>query len=132
MVVPCVTNRQLPGAPFAAEKAGKQCVAVLRRSMMAARGYTVADHLADLLRQFPTDIAFVRIREQGKPFITRLAANSRSATVSWHRTTLTISTSAAVDRVLDHPVNGRIVWFTPEDIPIGTPDRQVQPMFEEP
>jgi hypothetical protein len=132
MIVSGVPNRQLSIAPFATEKAGKQSVSMLRRSMIATGRYIVADHLADLLRPFPTVVTFVRIRDQGKPFITRLAANSRSAIISRHGATLTISVGSAVDRIHNHPVNGSIIWPAPDDLAIGVPDRQVQPLFEEP
>lgn len=132
MIVSGVPDRQLPTAPLATEKAGKQSVTMLRRSVMAAGRHIVADHLADLLRPFPTDVTFVCIRDQRQPFITRLATNSRSAIVSRHGATLTISVCSAVDRVRNHPVDGSIIWPAPDDVTIGVPDRQVQPLFEEP
>src|SRR3981189_957811 len=46
-----VANRQLASTAPAADKAGEQSVAVLRRSVMSARGHVVAHHLADRLRR---------------------------------------------------------------------------------
>lgn len=79
MIVSSVADRQLPPAPLTTEKTGKQSVAMLRRPVMSAGRHIIADHLADLLRPFPTNIAFVCIRDQSQPFIARLAANSGSA-----------------------------------------------------
>lgn len=36
---------------------------MLRRPVMSAGSHSIADHLADLLGPFPTDIAFVGIRD---------------------------------------------------------------------
>ncbi|MDE3878705.1 transposase [Sinorhizobium meliloti] len=72
MIASGVPDCQLPTAPLTTEKAGKRSVAMLRRSVMTAGRHIVADHLADLLRPFPTDVTFVCIRDQRQPFIRAL------------------------------------------------------------
>ena len=47
-------------------------------------------------------------------------------------TTLTIGVGAAVDQVLDHPVDGRIVRPAPDHVAIIALGGQVQPMLDEP
>jgi hypothetical protein len=56
----CVADRQLASTPPAADKAGGQRVAVLRRSVMSACGQVVAHHLADRLRPVCTE-NFIRV-----------------------------------------------------------------------
>src|SRR6266404_6409922 len=53
MLGACVADRQLASATPAADKAGEQSVAVLRRSVMSACGQVVAHHHADRLRPLP-------------------------------------------------------------------------------
>ena len=49
-----------------------------------------------------------------------------------HDPGLTIGVGAAVDRVLDHPMDGGIGWPAPDHVAIGVLGRQVQPVLEEP
>src|SRR6478609_1010685 len=52
--------------------------------------------------------------------------------ISCRDTTLTIGVGAAVDRVLDHPVDGRIARPAPGHVAIIALGGQVQPMLDEP
>lgn len=49
-----------------------------------------------------------------------------------HHASLTISIGAAVDRILDHPMDGGIGRPAPDDITIGASGRQIQTMLQEP
>src|SRR5262249_23048763 len=117
-----VTDRQLASATPAANKAGEQGVAVLWRPVMAVRGHVVAHHLADRLRSFPADIALVDIRDQSQPFGSRLTAAPGSdhscCIISCRNTALTIGVGAAVDRVLDHAMDGRIIRPAPDHLTV--------------
>src|SRR3981081_2331040 len=68
----CVADRQLASATPAADKAGEQSVAVLRRSVMSACGQVVAHHLADRLRPLPADVTLMDAWDQRQPFGPRL------------------------------------------------------------
>ena len=89
-----ISQRELAAAAPAANEPGQQRVAVLGRSVMPPRGRVVAHHLADRLRPFPADVAFMRSRDQCQPVLARLAASarpnrgrpkSRRDTSSYHR-----------------------------------------------
>src|SRR6266481_3426047 len=111
MLGACVADRQLASTTPAADKAGEQSVAVLWRSVMSARGHVVAHHLADRLRPLPADVTLMDAWDQRQPFGSRLTTapgsdHSCCCIISCRDTTLTIGVGAAVDRVLDHPVDG--------------------------
>jgi len=71
MLGACVAERQLASTTPAADKAGEQSVAVLRRSVMSACGHVVAHHLADRLRPFPADVTLMDAWDQRQPFGSR-------------------------------------------------------------
>src|ERR1700733_8818642 len=132
-----VADRQLASATPAADKAGEQSVAVLRRSVMSACGHVIAHHLADRLRPLPADVTLMDVWDQRQPFGSRLTTAPWSdhvccGIISCRDTTLTIGVGAAVDRVLDHPVDGRIVRPAPDHVAIIALGGQVQPMLDEP
>src|SRR6266478_4939747 len=133
----CVADRQLASATPAADKAGEQSVAVLRRSVMSACGQVVAHHLADRLRPLPADVTLMDAWDQRQPFGSRLTTAPGSdhacgCIISCRDTTLTIGVGAAVDRVVDHPVDGGIVRPAPDHVAIMALGGQVQPMLDEP
>ena len=132
--VPGVAERQFASAAPATDQPGEERIAVLGRAMMPAGGNVAADHLADRLRLLPADIAFMGIRHQRQPFGPRLAPAllAPARTIAHRGRGLTIGIGAAVDRVLDHPVDGRIVRPPPGHIPAVPLCRQVQPMLMEP
>src|SRR6266404_8974709 len=132
-----VANRQLASTTPAADKAGEQSVAVLWRSVMSACGQVVAHHLADRLRPLPADVTLMDAWDQRQPFGSRLTTapgldHACGCIISCRDTTLTIGVGAAVDRVLDHPVDGRIVWPAPDHVAIIALSGQVQPVLDEP
>jgi hypothetical protein len=55
-----VAGDQFATAATAAEEAGEQCIAVLGRAVVPARGGVVADHPADRLRTLPVHITLMR------------------------------------------------------------------------
>src|SRR3984893_14619508 len=138
MLGACVADdHQLASATPAADKAGEQSVAVLRRSVMSACGQVVAHHLADRLRPLPADVTLMDAWDQRQPFGSRLTTAPGSdhacgCIISCRNTTLTIGVGAAVDRVLDHPVDGGIVRPAPDHVAIMALGGQVQPMLDEP
>src|SRR6266404_4952303 len=137
MLGACVADHQLASATPAADEAGEQSVAVLRRSVMSACGQVVAHHLADRLRPLPADVTLMDAWDQRQPFGSRLTTAPGSdhacgCIISCRDTTLTIGVGAAVDRVLDHPVDGRIVRPAPDYVTIMALGGQVQPMLNEP
>src|SRR6202166_3094327 len=137
MLGACVADHQLASATPAAEKAGEQSVAVLRRSVMSACGQVVAHHLADRLRPLPADVTLMDAWDQRQPFGSRLTTAPGSdhaccCIISCRDTTLTTGLGAAVDRVLDHPVDGRIVRPAPDHVAIIALGGQVQPVLDEP
>ena len=130
-----VADCQLASAAPAADKTGKQGVSVFGGSVMPARGHVVADHLADRLCLLPADVTFMGIRDQRQPFVASLATALRTGAcylISRHHPTFTIGIGAAVNRVLDHPVDGRVIWPAPNHVTIVALGRQIQPMLDEP
>src|SRR5262249_55601436 len=124
-----VADCQFTAAPAAAVKTGKQGIAVFGRPMMAARRDVLAHHPADRLRTLPVEITFVRAGLQRQPFLARLAAATGAnvrASVSRHRSGFTIGIGAAVDRVCHHPVDRRVAWPSPNDLPVAAPGWQIQ------
>src|SRR6516162_8873446 len=72
MLGACVADHQLASATPAADKAGEQSVAVLRRSVMSACRQVVAHHLADRLRPLPAVVTLMDAWDQRQPFGSRL------------------------------------------------------------
>src|ERR1700731_1341235 len=68
MLGACVADRQLASTTPAADKAGEQSVAELRRSVMSACGQVVAHHLADRLRPLPADVTLMDASDQRPPY----------------------------------------------------------------
>lgn len=118
-------------------------------TVIAAGWQVVGDHGADRFGPFPADISFMATRNQRQPVSARLASGSRAAapdvqpgagtragggfgTASRRHACLTIGIGAAVDRILNDPMDGGIIGPSPRDIAIADFYRQVQPVFEEP
>src|ERR1700755_2035059 len=102
---------------------------------MAAGGDIAADHRSDRLGLLPADIALMDVRHQRQPFAPRLAADLHADTigiVSRRHCRLTIGIGAAVDGVLDHPVDGGVVRPPPRDIAIALLHRQIEIMLVKP
>ena len=102
---------------------------------MTAGGDVAAHHLADCLGFLPADIAFVRVRHQRQPITARLAANlhaNASSIIARRDGRLTIGIGAAVDRVVDHSVDGGVVRAPPSRLAILALRRQIEIMLVEP
>jgi hypothetical protein len=83
---------------------------------MATGGDVAAHHVADRLGLLPANIALVGVWHQRQPLAARLALNlhvNGSGVIARRDGRLTISIGAAVDRVLDHSVDGGVVRAPP-------------------
>src|SRR6516225_2074058 len=94
---------------------------MLGRAMMTARRHVVAHHPADRLRPFPVDIAFMSAKHQRQPLAARHAAllhpHARTV-IARCDTGLTIRIGAAVDRIVDHPMDGGVARPAPSDVAV--------------
>src|SRR5262252_5235449 len=108
---------------------------MLGSAMMTARRHVVAHHPANRLRLFPVDVAFMSAGYQRQPLAAGLAACLHSharAVIALRDTRLTIRIGTAVDRIVDHPVDGGVAGPAPIDIAVVAPCRQIKPMLDEP
>ena len=130
-----VSERQLASAAIAADQAGQQRVAMLGRTMMTAGGNVAADHRADRLEPLPAHIPFMGVRHQRQPIAPRLAADLHAhavGAVSRRSSRLTIGIGAAVDRVVDDPVDGGVVRSPPGRVAVVLLHRQIEIVLVEP
>src|SRR3954465_293370 len=104
------------------------------RAMMLAGGDIAADHSADRFEPLPAHVAVMGVRHQRQPLRPRLAANLHAASgaISRRDSRSTIGIGAAINGVLDHPVDGGIGRPTPGHIPIRLLHRQIEIMLMEP
>src|ERR1700719_2077737 len=103
------------------------------RAMMPAGWHVAADHLADRLGPFPANIAFMGVRHKRQPIGTCLPARLHTkGAVVFTDSRLTISISAAVDGVLDHPMDGAVVRAPPSRIAVLPPYGKVERVLVEP
>src|SRR6202040_3633607 len=103
------------------------------RAMMAAGWHVATDHLADRLGPFPANIAFMGVRHKRQPIGTCLPARLHTGgAVACRHSRLTISIGAAVDGVLDHPMDGGVVRAPPNRIAVLALHRKVEIMLVEP
>jgi hypothetical protein len=89
-------------------------------------GYSTGTAVAGFL---PADIALIGVRHQRQPIAARLAANFHAdgrSVIARRDGRLTISIGTAVDGVLDHSVDGGVVWATPSRLAILAPHRQIE------
>src|SRR5215813_435655 len=91
---------------------------MLGRAMMAAGWHVAADHLANRLGLFPADIAFMGVWHERQPIGTCLPVR--------------LCTGAAVDGVLDHPVDRGVVRSPPNRGAVPDLDREIEAMLVEP
>src|SRR6516162_8534655 len=130
-----VAEGQFTPASATAEQARQQSLAVLGRTMVAAGGYVAADHLADRFGLLPADITLMGVRHQRQPVAACFAADlhlDAGPIVARHDGRLTISIGTAVDGVLDHSVDGGVVWTPPSRLAVLALHRQIQVMLEKP
>src|SRR5262252_2872794 len=103
--------------------------------MVTAGGYVVADHLADRFGLLPADITLMGVRHQRQPVAACFAADlhlDAGPIVARRDGRLTIGIGAAVDGVLDHSVDGGVVWPPPSGLAILSLHRQIEIMLVEP
>jgi hypothetical protein len=112
-----VAHSQLPATAAATDEAGKQCIAVLWRTMVTARGNVVAHHAAYRLRTLPVYVALMVAGLQRQPLGARLAAAfypRTRAIIAGRDAGLTIGIGAAVEGIGDDPVDGGIAGPAPD------------------
>src|SRR5215813_5030256 len=106
---------------------------MLGRAMMAAGWHVAADHLANRLGLSPADIAFIGVWHERQPIGTCLPVRLCTGdAVARRRGRLTISIGAAVDGVLDHPVDRGVVRSPPNRGAVPDLDREIEAMLVEP
>src|SRR6516164_7567062 len=106
---------------------------MLGRAMMLAGWHVAADHLANRLGLFPADIAFMGVRHERQPIGTCLSARLHaSGAVPCRHSRLTISIGAAVDGVLDHPMDGGVIRSPPQRRTVPALHWKVEIMLVEP
>ena len=118
----CVPDCELAAAALAPDQTGQQRVAMLGRAVMPTSGNVAADHCADRLEPLPAHIPVVGIGLQRQPFVPRFAADLHAHTlggVSRRHSRLTIGIGAAVDRVLNDPVDSGVTRPPPGGVAIG-------------
>ena len=89
---------------------------MLGRAVMPAGGNVAADRFTDRFRPLLAYVSFVRIRHQRQPISPRLATGLHAdaiGAVSRCCRKITIGIGPAVDRVVDHPVDGGVVGTPP-------------------
>ena len=130
-----VPECELATAAPAADQTGQQRVTMLGRAVIPTGGNVVADHGADRLKLLPAHVPIVGVGLQRQPFVPRLAADLHAhalGTVSRRDSRLTIGIGAAVDRVLNDPVDGGVAWSPPSRVAIGLLYRQIEIVLVEP
>src|SRR5512133_2976700 len=106
---------------------------MLGRAMMAAGWHVAADHFANRLGLFPAYIAFMSVWHERQPIGTWLPARLRAGDAVTRRCgCLTISIGAAVDGVLDHPVDSGVVRSPPNNGAVPDLHRKIEAMLVEP
>src|SRR6201996_2657954 len=130
-----VPDCELSTTALAPDQTGQQRVSVLGRAVMSTGGNVAADHGADRLEPLPAHIPVVGIGLQRQPFVPPLAADLHAHAlggVSRRRSRLTIGIGAAVDRVLNDPVDGGVTRSPPDGVAVGLLHRQIEVILVEP
>src|SRR6202166_2942117 len=112
----CVPDGELAATALAPDQAGQQRVSMLGRAVMPTGGNVAADHCADRLDPLPAHVPFVGVGLQRQPFVPPLAADLHAHAlggVSRRHSRLTIGIGAAVDRVINDPVDGGVTRSPP-------------------
>src|SRR6476661_7507368 len=132
----CVPDCELAATALAPDQTGQQRVSMLGRAVMpTTSGNVAADHCADRLEPLPAHIPVVGVGLQRQPFVPRLAADLHAhapGAVSRRHSRLTIGIGAAVDRVLNDPVDGGVARSPPGRIAVGLLYRQIEVVLVEP
>lgn len=116
MLHAAIAQRQFAPAAAATDQAGEQGVAMFGRAVMSAGWNIAGDHRADRFEPLPAHIAVVGAGLQREPVGARFAADLHTGApgaVSHRHSRSTIGIGAAVDRVLDHPVESGVIGPSP-------------------
>src|ERR1700737_4582683 len=130
-----VPECELAAAALAPDQTGQQRVTMLGRAVMPTGGNVAADHCADRLEPLPAHVPFVGVGLQRQPFAPRLAADLHAhalGAVSRRHSRLTIGIGAAVDRVLNDPVDGGVARSPPGRVAVGLLHGQIEIVLVEP
>ena len=130
-----VAERQLAAAAATTNQPGEQGVAMLGRAVMPTRRNVAGDHRADRFKPLPAHIAVVRAGLQREPVGARPAADPRAdalGPVSHRHGRSTIRIGAAVDRVLDHPVESGVTRAPPGRVTVRLLRRKIEVLLMEP
>ena len=130
-----VPECELAAAAFAPDQTGQQRVTMLGRAVMPTSGNVAADHGADRLEPLPAHIPVVGVGLQRQPFVPCLAADLHAhalGAVPRRYSRLTIGIGAAVDRVLNDPVDGGVARSPPGRVAVGLLHRQIEIVLVEP
>src|ERR1700726_390489 len=131
----CVPDGELAATALAPDQAGQQRVTMLGRAVMPTGGNVAADHCADRLEPLPAHVPFVGVWLQRQPLARGLAADIHAhalGSVSRRHGRLTIGIGAAVDRVLNDPVDGGVARSPPGRVAVGLLHRQIEIVLVEP
>src|SRR5262245_14083286 len=105
------------------------------RAMMPTCREVAGDHGADRFEPLPAHVALVDARLQRDPVGARLAVDLPADAVGRiprHRPHSTIGIGAAVDRVLDHPVESGVTRTPPDHLAVRPLHRKIEAMLVEP
>lgn len=135
MLHPGVPERELAAAALAPDQTSQQRVTMLGCTVIPTSGNVAADHGADRLEPLPAHIPLVGVGLQRQPLVPRLAADLHAHAlggVSRRHSCLTIGIGAAVDRVLNDPVDGGVARSPPGRVAVGLLHRQIELVLVEP
>src|ERR1700737_2873461 len=130
-----VPDCELAATALAPDQAGQQRVSMLGRAVMPTGGNVAADHCADRLEPLPAHVPFMGVGLQRLPLAPRLAADLHAhapGAVAPRHSRLTIGIGAAVDRVLNDPVDGGVARSPPGRVAVGLLHRQIEIVLVEP
>ena len=130
-----IAQRQFASAAAATDQTGEQGVAMFGRAVMLARWNVARDHCADRFEPLPAHIAIVGPGLQREPVGARLAADPHTGAlgaVSRRHGCSTIGIGAAVDRVLDHPVESGVTRTPPARLAVRMLHRKIEVLLMEP
>src|SRR5246127_3687265 len=105
----CVPDCELAATALAPDQTGQQRVSMLGGTVMSTSGNVAADHCADRLQPLPAHLPVVGMGLQLQRVVPPLAADLPAHAVggdSGRQSRLTMGLGAAVDRVLNDPVDG--------------------------
>src|SRR5208283_3671604 len=135
MLCATIAQHQFASAAAATDQTGEQGVAMFGRAVMPALWNVARDHCADRFESLPAHIAIVGSGLQREPVGARLAADPHTGAlgaVSRRHGCSTIGIGAAVDGVLDHPVESGVIGPSPSRLAVPLLHRKVEVLLMEP